>query len=288
MDVMKRLDKVYNSSTRIYFDDNSKLVLMSDCHRGDGNWTDNFARNQNIFYRALSYYYKKNYTYIELGDGDELWEVPKYYDIIQEHSDIFWLMSKFYQERRLHFIYGNHDIEKRDPKFVADNLFHFFKEREKRSFPLFKDLQIHEGIILTHRKTHENIFLLHGHQVDLLNSTLWRLSKFLVRYIWTPLESFGVRDRTRTAKNYKKKNTIGQRLEFWTENKGHILIAGHTHRPMFPKSSEPPYFNDGSCVHPRCITAIEIINGDIILVKWSVKTTSRGILYIDRDILAGP
>src|SRR5690625_4452072 len=104
MNTMKRINKVYNSSEEIYFDDNTKFIFMSDCHRGDGNWTDNFSKNQNIFFSALSYYYKKNYTYIELGDGDELWEVPKYYDIIQEHSDIFWLMSQFYKENRLYLI----------------------------------------------------------------------------------------------------------------------------------------------------------------------------------------
>ena len=67
-----------------------------------------------------------------------------------------------------------------------------------------------------------------------------------------------------------------------------MLIAGHTHRPSFPDIGEVPYFNDGSCVHPRCITAIEIIRNSIILVKWSIKTKSDGSLFIGRDVLAGP
>ena len=62
-----------------------------------------------------------------------------------------------------------------------------------------------------------------------------------------------------------------------------MLIAGHTHKPMFPEVGETPYFNDGSCVHPRCITAIEISDGNIILVKWSVNTKNDGTLFIDRD-----
>ncbi len=36
---------------------------------------------------------------------------------------------------------------------------------------------------------------------------------------------------------------------------------------MFPEVGEISYFNDGSCVHPRCITAIEIENGTIKLVR---------------------
>lgn len=67
-----------------------------------------------------------------------------------------------------------------------------------------------------------------------------------------------------------------------------MLIAGHTHRPMFPEVGEPPYFNDGSCVHPHVITAIEIANGDIMLVKWNIKTKNDGTLFVDRDVLAGP
>lgn len=288
MDVLKRINKVYHASDEIYFDDHSKIILMSDCHRGDGNWTDNFSKNQNIFFGALSYYFKEGYTYIELGDGDELWEVPKYYDIIQEHSDVFWLMSQFYKDDRLYLIYGNHDMDKRDPQFVKDHLHYFFKERENKYIPLFKDIKIHEGLILTHKKTNEKIFLCHGHQVDFKNSTLWQLSRFLVRYLWTPLESIGIRDRTRTAKNYKEKMKVGRRLSHWAQVNNHILIAGHNHRPMFPSIEKPPYYNDGSCIHPRCITGIEIVKGNIMLVKWSVKTRDDGLLYIDRDILAGP
>ena len=33
-----------------------------------------------------------------------------------------------------------------------------------------------------------------------------------------------------------------------------------------------PFFNDGSCVHPRSITGIEIENGEISLIKWEIST----------------
>jgi len=67
-----------------------------------------------------------------------------------------------------------------------------------------------------------------------------------------------------------------------------MLIAGHTHRPMLPEVGEPLYFNIGSCVHPRCITAIEIEQGNITLVKWYVNSKEDGTLCIDRKVLAGP
>ena len=67
-----------------------------------------------------------------------------------------------------------------------------------------------------------------------------------------------------------------------------MLIAGHTHRPSFPKVGEPMYFNDGSCVHPRCITSIEIEKGEISLVKWSMMTRQDRSLYVEREVLEGP
>ena len=70
---------------------------MSDCHRGNGSWGDNFLNNQNLFFAALYYYYENGYSYIELGDGEELWENRQITDIINAHSDAYWLMSMFYK-----------------------------------------------------------------------------------------------------------------------------------------------------------------------------------------------
>lgn len=98
MNILKRISKIFESAEEISFDDSSKFVLMSDCHRGDGSWSDNFLKNQNIYFAALNYYYKEDYSYIELGDGDELWENSKISEIINVHSDVFRLFSKFFKK----------------------------------------------------------------------------------------------------------------------------------------------------------------------------------------------
>lgn len=288
MDQLNYISKVFDTSEEIPFDDASKIVLMSDCHRGNGSWSDDFSKNQNITYAALTYYYNENYSYIEIGDGDELWENTNFFDIYRSHSDIFWLISKFYYEGRMHMIYGNHDIIKENISFIEKNLYKVYSERRKQYVPLFNKIKVHEGLILKYRNTGDKIFLIHGHQADYLNGNLWRLSRLLVRYLWRPLEFLGVNNPTSTANNSDKKEAVSRRLIEWILRERHILVAGHTHRPMFPEVGQPPYFNDGSCVHPRCITAIEIIRGSIMLVKWSVKTRDDGTLYIDKDILAGP
>lgn len=261
---------------------------MSDVHRGDGNWSDSFAKNQNTFFTALSYYYKENYIYIELGDGDELWELNNFKDILREHSDVFWLMSKFYEEDRFYMLYGNHDIVKKSEGFLKDNLYYYYDERKQEDIPLFENMVVHEGLVLNYKNDDNKIFLVHGHQVDFINYDIWPITRFLVRHLWRPLELYGVNDVTRTAKNYKKRHKLANKLTQWVMKENHILIAGHNHRPYFPDLVSSPYFNDGSCVHPRCITGIEIVDGSIALIKWSVKSNEEGLLYVDRDILEGP
>lgn len=288
MNNLTRITKIFESAEEIPFDDSSRIILMSDVHRGDGGWADDFSKNQSLYFAALTHYYNENYIYIELGDGDELWKNKKLSDIIYANSHAYWLLSKFFKEGRLYFIFGNHDMVKRDNKFVINNLYQYFDQREKKNIPLFENIKLHEGLVLRHKMTDQKILLIHGHQVSFIDYELWRLTRFLVRYLWRPLESFGVNDPTSTSKNYDKKNAVEEKLIEWVTRESHMLIAGHTHRPRFPEVGEPQYFNDGSSVHPRCITGIEITDGNIILVKWDVKTKDDGTLFIGREILAGP
>lgn len=67
---------------------------MSDCHRGIGTSSDNFLKNQHLFFAALKYYYKRGYTYIELGDGDELWENRSMKNIVEVHDEVFEMFAQ--------------------------------------------------------------------------------------------------------------------------------------------------------------------------------------------------
>jgi len=288
MRVWTRLSQVFAATAQIPFDDSSRIVLMSDCHRGDGSWADDFAKNQHLSFAALNYYYHENYTYIEIGDGDELWEHNKFADIKQVHSDIFWLLAQFFAAGRFYMIYGNHDRAKQDTTYVRKNLSTYYDERTKKHLPLFPQIKVHEGLILRHRVTGDKIFLVHGHQGEWLNDRMWRLARFLSAYLWRPLELLGVNDPTSIVKNYSRQNAAERRLVEWARRKKQMLITGHTHRPVFPEVGEVPYFNDGSSVHPRCITGIEIRDGYIMLVKWNVQTRADATLFVGRDILAGP
>ncbi len=104
----------------------------------------------------------------------------------------------------------------------------------------------------------------------------------------------GIKDPTSPAKNFKKQIEVEKRVIAWIEavvapNSNQMLIYGHTHRPMFPGEGGPLHFNTGSCVHPRCITGIEIHDGQIELVKWWVRPDDEsGVLCVTKETKAGP
>lgn len=284
----KRLEGVYQKAEIIPYGKDSRFILMSDCHRGVGNGGDNFLPNQNLFFGALEYYYSKGFTYIELGDGDELWENRSISPIIEEHSDAFWMMKRFAEENRLYMLYGNHDLVKRKRGYVSRYCERYYCESEKCWVSLLGGLVPAEGMILEDEERRSRIFLVHGHQGEMLNDRLWRLSKFLVRYVWRSLELIGVRDPTRAGRSHRVKDRIEKRLDAFAESQNVLLVAGHTHRPFFSEPLNGRYFNDGSCVHPRCITGIEIADGEISLVKWAVLTRRDRCLSVEKTVLEGP
>lgn len=288
MSTASRLEHAFLHAPVLPLTPDTKYVLISDCHRGSGTSYDNFLKNQHLYFAALKYYYRSGFTYIELGDGDELWENRKMESIIEIHSNIFWLFSLFHQENRLYLLYGNHDMIKKKKNYAQQKCSTYFCTESQNQQPLFPNLTFHEGLILQTTQTPvKTLYLTHGHQASIFNSTLWPLTQFLVRYFWKPLENIGVSDPTSAAKNYMVKKRCEEQLNKWATATNRILITGHTHRPVLSEES-PHYYNTGSCVHPRCITCIEIENNELALVKWSMHAKTDGTLYVARETLSGP
>lgn len=289
MNSRRRLNRAYKKAKLVHFSDTDKLVFFSDCHRGDKSFADDFARNENIYFRALSHYYKEGFTYFELGDGDELWENRSFESIFNAHKDVYRLHKKFHDADRLHLIYGNHDMVYRQKSYVQEHLSSYFNPKINKDEILFENMEYEEAIVLEHCDTKQQLFLAHGHQADWMNYHGWRFNRFLVRILWKPLQIFGISDPTSPAKNYRELIKVERRMKKWiAANNNLMTIIGHTHRPRFPKPGEIPFFNDGSCVHPRSITGIEIENGAISLIKWHIATNENGTLQIVRVLLEGP
>ena len=294
--LFRKLDHIYATSPIISFDECSRIVMLSDCHRGQGNGADNFLPNSTIFQGAMEYYYKQGYTYIELGDGDELWENRCFHTILRTHSNVFRLMNRLYQEGRLYMLYGNHDMVKKKGTFPGSSDIDYYCDTPDREPLLFHrsctsgGIRCTESLVLENRNTGQRLFLIHGHQGSLLNDELWPLGRFLVRYVWRPLEVIGFHAPTGGGRSVKLTEKIEKELCAYAENRHRILIAGHTHRPAFPAPTDDscPYFNTGSCVHPYCIIGLEMVKEQISLVRWSVTAAPDRSLTISREILNGP
>ncbi|UAB82171.1 metallophosphoesterase family protein [Marixanthomonas sp. SCSIO 43207] len=289
MSSQKRITNAYTTAQRISFNDHSKFIIFSDCHRGDNSFADEFANNRNIYFHALDYYYKQGFTYCELGDGDELWENSAFQTIFEAHQHVFELLRKYYAENRLYRLLGNHDMVYKNERYVEKNLFSYFNKVTGKDDPLFPEITFKEGLVLKHENTQQEIFMFHGHQADWMNYHGWKFNRFLVRALWRPLQVFGIGDPTSPARNYKELIKVERRTKKWIiDNKNIFTITGHTHRPRFPEPGDIAYFNDGSCVHPRSITGLEIENGEISLIKWQISTTEDGTLKVVRILLEGP
>lgn len=284
-----RLSRAYENAKVVPFDDSSKFILFSDCHRGDNSFADDFANNRNIYYHAIKHYYNNGFDYCELGDGDELWENLSFEPIFEAHKNVYQLLRKYHLENRLHMLWGNHDMVYKDDEYVKKHLWSYFEPIDDKDKELFEGIEYHEGLILKHKETQQELFLTHGHQADLWNYTFWRWGRFLVRVLWKPLQVWGIADPTSPAKNHKELIKVERRIKRWIlKNSLMITIVGHTHRPRFPEPGDIPFFNDGSCVHPRSITGIEIENGTISLIKWQIATKDDGTLQVVRLLLEGP
>ncbi len=174
MSAKTRLDIAYNNAKILEFDNSSKIILFSDCHRGDNSFADDFAKNRNIYIHALKHYFNEGFQYCEVGDGDELWENLSFESILDAHKNVYYLLKQFHKGKRLHMIWGNHDMVYRDPDFVKVQLSTYFDAKTGEDIELFKDIEYHEGIILKHIETGQEVFLTHGHQADWWNYLFWK------------------------------------------------------------------------------------------------------------------
>lgn len=288
MHVNKRLEQAFTRAKIKKFDDHSNFIFFSDLHRGNDSVSDEFTRNQVVLLHALDYYYHNNYTYVEVGDGDELWEYKDFKYIRQAHGDVFTALKKFYDKKRLIILYGNHNILLRNKKYVKKNYYVYYDEYQQQHYNLFPGIKPLEALILKHQHTGQEIFILHGHQGDLLNDQLWPISMLALRYFWRYLHLVGFRNPSSPAKNLYKRHKVERAYLNFIRHHKRILICGHTHRPKFPQPHRLPYFNTGCCIHTKGITGIEITNGKILMVDWRTRANETGALEIVRTVVRGP
>lgn len=285
-----------------------KFIIFSDEHKGGGDLADDFVHAESNYIAALQYYYRNDFSFINLGDCEELWEcTPKV--VMQRNRSSLAEEVKFLQAGRYFRVFGNHDLEW---KYSIQQLQYLL--------PVFGDtLQVYEGVLLqcVYKTSTYSIFLTHGHQGD-KRSDGNKFSKWVVAAIWTPVQRFLEINLNSVSDSFglvDKHNII---MHDWSATHPNMLfISGHTHKPVFAsldhidrlnkqleiaragnydtvikalekelqkrkaeyagKTGErvdpsPSYFNSGCCCfNDGDITGLEIEEGFIRLIKWENK-----------------
>jgi len=286
----KHIQKLITQSEILKLTKDSKIIIFSDCHRGSGNRADDFFHNQIIFLAAMDFYQNNGFTYIEIGDGDELWENANFELVKERYRSIYEIFDELHRENRFFMLWGNHNRRWKSRKKTDKQLTSIIDEKTGEKKNIFDGISVTESLILkSDNKGVKDILLIHGHQGEILNDFLWWFGRFFIKIFWKSFQMrFGVADPTSPAMNYRTRRNVDKRFIEIAQNNNLSVIVGHTHFPIFPAKGEPSYFNDGSCVHPRCITGIEIENEKIALVKWHRKISSDGRMNIEKKILEGP
>jgi UDP-2,3-diacylglucosamine pyrophosphatase LpxH len=272
------LFQLSKSARRLLIDDSSRILFLSDCHRGDGGPTDDLWPNRRLYHDVLAQTYRQGFTYIEVGDGDELWKNRRLAPILQAHRPVYDLLHEFHKQNRLHLIMGNHDYAGLSQRTIAKD-----------------GIPTHKALVLQHRETGLEMLVAHGHQVDFEHDPGFVFSRLGVRYFWRGLQQLGYwrnPDWTEMAQGrswlgriiarsmLKRNRIVEARLVSW--NADTALVTGHTHEARFAEPGSPAYFNTGCCFIPGQITGIELQAGQLSLIRWT------GESVLNRELLAGP
>jgi predicted phosphodiesterase len=294
-----------------------RYIILSDQHKGGKDQADDFRNTENNYMAALQHYFDEGFTFINLGDCEELWEsTPS--TVIEKNRLTLLEEGQFLAANRYFRIYGNHDLEWKYT--IQQNLY---------LRPIFgKKLVVSEGLLLTttHNEKKYSIFLSHGHQGD-QRSDGNAFSMWFVAAIWTPIQRYleiTVDTLSNSFELVDKHNIM--MYEWSATNKDLLFISGHTHKPVFASldhidrlakqiekakaahddalmaslqkelakrkqeyegkkivktMAKPTYFNSGCCCYgDGDLTGIEIDNGFIRLVKWKAteKSGTRTVL----------
>ncbi len=82
------------------------------------------------------------------------------------------------------------------------------------------------------------LFLAHGHQGSHLSDRYRRLSRFVIRHTWRPVQRLARFPSTTPAQSFALRNRQDRAIYAWADSQPKLaVIAGHTHRPVFMGSS---------------------------------------------------
>jgi UDP-2,3-diacylglucosamine pyrophosphatase LpxH len=228
------LDRAAQHAAEQAFDPaTERIVIFSDHHRGTGDAADDFRRCEHAYTTALGYYLEEGYRLLLLGDVEELWE-ERAQPVIDRYRAVLELEAEFATRGGLERFYGNHDDDWRNAGPVKQHL-----------WPVLGQIEVREALRLTIQREGRQsgtLLFLHGHQ-GTADSDRWGwASRLFVRYVWRPLQRRTGFSATSPASNYDLRAKHDRAMYEWarTQEPGLVLVAGHTHRPVFGRGTPDP------------------------------------------------
>lgn len=307
----KQLSDLWDNETNIktLSTRNNKYVIISDMHMGNGGESDDFKENEQATVNALTYYKKKGYTLILLGDIEELWQFSAD-EIVKRYDSTIYKSIRAFGDSSVYRIFGNHDIDWKTPDPVRNT----------------KNNNVYEGIKLKDIQGNPKILLVHGHQGTKDSDKYSSISRGFVR-IYRDIEPHIKIDKTPAFPRSPILTTFERERYKWAKKNKLIIICGHSHRAVFCSRTKinkireelekvnsrrqnnatpteigkillekkiledqlieealldrnidigesnpaPNYFNTGCALYSDGITVIEIVHDTISLVKWHRK-----------------
>jgi len=299
--VRKGLDKAISGfftwRTALDVNAHEPWIIFSDQHKGAGDPADEFRLCKGTYLAALQHYDAARFRLVLLGDVEELWE-NSIREVISAHADALRAEAAFGAERYLR-VWGNHDDRWMEELLVALDLREFSPGTVMR--------RVFEGVRLSVRDGDRKIgtlFMTHGHQGTLGSdrykfASRWALQ--IYRFLQNRFRVTWFGGVTLPSENAAVRSEHDLIMYEWAASQVKMmLIAGHTHRPVWAghtketqsePGSLPAYFNTGCCrFSDGDITGMEIQDGMLRLVKWKATATgaSRTVLQEGalRDLFA--
>src|SRR5450432_2925421 len=287
---------------------NQRIIIFSDQHRGARDGADDFAVCENSYLTALEYYNNEKFYYINLGDCEELWE-NTLFTIVKHNEAVFGKEKLFISRDAYCKVFGNHDLFwDNDPlvpvwlkkiygkgiriftgvmirvDFSSGKYLNIFcthghqgdKQSDGNAFskwfvsyiwgPLQKFLEIntndpsandnlktlHNMYMYDWSAAQDNILLVTGHTHQPVFNSLTHLERLYQRL-----------EKARTVNDADALQKIEAEIP---RRKREYDFVNQSFDKM-----KPTYFNSGCCCfEDGTITGIEISDGFIRLVKWSL------------------
>jgi UDP-2,3-diacylglucosamine pyrophosphatase LpxH len=213
----------------------ARIVLVSDLHKGARDGADDFWRCERAYQAALGYYLEQDYTLIAMGDVEELWECwPG--EVLKAYPETLALEAKFAAAGRYLRLWGNHDDLWRDDSQVSKHL-----------HPIYgPQLQVKEAFrfrVVDGQKELGLFFLVHGHQGTAASDRWSGFARVGVR-LWRVVQRITKRSRNTPSTDHRLRQRHDEAMFRWAsrceEREPLVMVAGHTHRPVFRESWRRP------------------------------------------------